>query len=64
VSNASFRYTHDAFTGPRHVAGAYTVNGLNQYVTAGSDSFTHDANGNLTYDGVNTYTVSGVSAPP
>jgi RHS repeat-associated protein len=56
VSNASFRYTHDAFTGPRHVAGAYTVNGLNQYVTAGGDSFTHDANGNLIYDGVNTYT--------
>jgi RHS repeat-associated protein len=33
----------------------YTTNGLNQYTGAGSDSFTYDANGNLTSDGENTY---------
>lgn len=34
----------------------YTVNGLNQYLSAGSASFTYDANGNLTSDGSVTLT--------
>ena len=33
----------------------YQTNGLNQYTTAGSASFTYDANGNLTSDGAKTY---------
>jgi len=35
---------------------AYTDNNLNQYASVGGTSFAYDANGNLTYDGVNTYT--------
>jgi RHS repeat-associated protein len=33
----------------------YAVNGLNQYTSAGPASFSYDANGNLTGDGVRTY---------
>lgn len=45
-----------AFTGDVNLSRAYSVNGLNQYKTAGSASFTYDANGNLTGDGTNIYT--------
>jgi RHS repeat-associated protein len=38
-------------------AGAYAANGLNQYTVApGLGGFSYDANGNLTGDGVRTYT--------
>lgn len=33
----------------------YTVNGLNQYLTAGPKTFTYDANGNLISDGSTSY---------
>lgn len=46
-SNDAYR-----FTGQINVARDYTVNGLNQYTLAGPASFTYDANGNLTSDGV------------
>lgn len=45
-----------AFTGYASVGRPYNVNGLNQYTTAGSATFTYDVNGNLTGDGTNTYT--------
>lgn len=45
-----------AFTGYTTLSRSYTTNGLNQYATAGSASFTYDANGNLTGDGTNSYT--------
>jgi uncharacterized protein RhaS with RHS repeats len=45
-----------AFTGDVNLSRAYSVNGLNQYKSAGSASFTYDANGNLTGDGINSYT--------
>jgi RHS repeat-associated protein len=41
-----------AFTGHATVDRTYAVNGLNQYTTAGPASFTYDANGNLTSDGL------------
>jgi RHS repeat-associated protein len=44
------------FTGDIDVARTYGVNGLNQYTSAGPATFSYDANGNLTGDGVNTYT--------
>lgn len=44
-----------AFNGYVSVSRPYAVNGLNQYATAGSASFTYDDNGNLTGDGTNTY---------
>ncbi|WP_157082619.1 RHS repeat-associated core domain-containing protein [Sphingomonas asaccharolytica] len=50
-SNDAYR-----FTGYVSVSRPYAVNGLNQYATAGSASFTYDDNGNLTGDGSNTYT--------
>jgi hypothetical protein len=33
----------------------YTVNGLNQYESAGPAVFSYDANGNLTNDGTNAF---------
>jgi RHS repeat-associated protein len=44
------------FSGEVDVARNYSVNGLNQYSAAGPAAFTYDANGNLTSDGVNSYT--------
>ena len=44
-----------AFTGVLNVNRPYTVNGLNQYTTAGTASFVNDANGNLTGDGTNSF---------
>ena len=44
-----------AWTAGVDVARTYTVNGLNQYVSAGPAAFTYDANGNLTSDGATTY---------
>ncbi|MGN6819655.1 MAG: RHS repeat-associated core domain-containing protein [Sphingomonas sp.] len=45
-----------AFANYVNSARSYTVNGLNQYTTAGIVSFLYDANGNLTSDGTSTYT--------
>jgi RHS repeat-associated protein len=45
-----------AWTGHVNVNRGYTVNGLNQYTTAGPATFGYDANGNLIADGTNTYT--------
>ena len=39
-----------------NVSRVYTVNGLNQYITAGPAAFQHDANGNLVSDGTRTFT--------
>ena len=39
------------FLGNYNVTRSYTVNGLNQYQTAGPAVFTYDPNGNLTSDG-------------
>lgn len=44
-----------AFTGHVSVDRNYTVNGLNQYLTAGPATFGYDANGNLTTDGSTTF---------
>jgi RHS repeat-associated protein len=54
---ASESRTNDAYawTGAVGVNRPYTVNGLNQYTSAGPASFTYDANGNLTGDGTWTY---------
>lgn len=49
-SNNSF-----IFNGLYNVNRNYVANGLNQYTTAGSASFTYDANGNLTSDGTTTF---------
>ncbi len=43
------------FTGAVAVNRNYAVNGLNQYTSAGSASFTYDANGNLASDGTYSY---------
>jgi len=44
------------FSGYTNVDRSYVSNGLNQYTSAGSASFTYDANGNLTSDGTTSYT--------
>ena len=50
--------SNDAYvwTGAYDVSRSYTVNGLNQYLTAGPAAFGYDANGNLTSDGSSTFT--------
>ncbi|MGP1352916.1 MAG: RHS repeat-associated core domain-containing protein, partial [Parasphingopyxis sp.] len=44
-----------SFTGYQNETQAYAANGLNQYTSVAGQAFTHDANGNLTSDGSNTY---------
>ena len=44
------------FTGYANANRAYTVNGLNQYGSAGGVSFGYDSNGNLTASGSTAYT--------
>lgn len=44
-----------AYTGSVNVNRNYISNGLNQYTSAGTASFTYDANGNLTSDGSNNF---------
>jgi RHS repeat-associated protein len=50
-SNSIFNYESDEL-----VVGSYAVNNMNEYTSAGGRAVTHDANGNLTSDGYNTYT--------
>ncbi len=49
--------TNGAYGWDGHVnaSRSYTANGLNQYTSAGSASFCHDANGNLTADGTSVF---------
>jgi RHS repeat-associated protein len=49
--------SNDAYvwTGAVNVNRNYTVNGLNQYVSAGPAVFSYDDNGNLTNDGTNAF---------
>jgi RHS repeat-associated protein len=49
-SNTSY-----AFVKPAAYTDAYASNGLNQYSSAGGVSVTHDARGNITWDGTKTY---------
>ena len=44
-----------AYTGRINGTRSYTPNGLNQYVSINSAAYCHDANGNLTFDGINVY---------
>ncbi len=50
IDNAQFRHVGNA-----NQSGAYAVNGLNQYTSAGGAVITHDANGNLTRNGATFY---------
>ena len=45
-----------AWSGAVNTSLSYTVNGLNQYVHVGANPYTYDPNGNLTGDGITTYT--------
>ena len=49
--------SNDAFVygGDVNVSRLYSVNGLNQYLSAGPASFSYDSNGNLTSDGSVNY---------
>jgi len=49
ISNNSYLYT-----GNQNIVGNYTVNGLNQYTSAGGKTFAYDNNSNLTSDGNGT----------
>jgi len=44
-----------SFTGLYNVTRPYVLNGLNEYKSAGTTTFTYDNNGNLTGDGTNAY---------
>ncbi len=45
-----------AWNGQANVDRPYAPDGLNRYGTVGSSTYSYDANGNLTGDGVNTFT--------
>lgn len=49
--------SNDAYSWNAHAVAdrTYAANGLNEYTAAGSASFCHDANGNLTADGSHVY---------
>ncbi len=49
-SNSGWEYTEQV-----QGTKAYAVNGLNQYTSAAGVAFAYDANGNLSFDGTNTY---------
>ncbi|KXK48156.1 hypothetical protein [Nitrosomonas europaea] len=51
-------WTNDSYqwTGYANGTKSYTANGLNQYTAAAGATLTHDTKGNLTGDGVWTYT--------
>lgn len=44
-----------AYSGHVDLSRSYTVNGLNQYLTAGAATFAYDANGNMTNDGSTSF---------
>lgn len=46
------------WTGAANVDRSYAVNGLNQYISAGSTAFGYDAKGNLTSSGSDSYSYS------
>ena len=55
---ASHSWNNDLYqwTGYTNGTRSYTANGLNQYTTAAGATISHDTNGNLSGDGVWTYT--------
>ena len=60
IPNQDLQYFYDAAgnrtkTVINGVTTLYTANSLNQYTTVGGVGQTYDADGNLTFDGVNTY---------
>jgi RHS repeat-associated protein len=54
VSRTASNYAY-AWTGAANIDRNYTVNGLNQYTSAGATSFGYDGRGNLTNSGGTTY---------
>jgi RHS repeat-associated protein len=50
LSNPAYTYT-----GITTASTSYTANGLNQYITVGTNSPAHDPNGNMTWDGCTLY---------
>jgi len=56
TSNSSFDYFP-----PTEELKTYTSNNLNQYSQVNAQSFTYDGNGNLTTDGLNTYTFNVIN---
>ena len=55
ISSESQSNDSYAWNGHVNLTRSYTVNGLNQYQSAGGAAFCHDANGNLTADGSSVY---------
>ena len=43
------------------VTTAYTTNNLNEYTSVGGVQYTYDADGNLIFDGTNTYTYNSLN---
>lgn len=60
IQDQDLTYEYDALgnrvrTIENGVTNLYVANNLNQYTSVGGTNFTYDADGNLTFDGVNTY---------
>lgn len=58
IASRTRNNTSYAWTGAANVDRNYSVNGLNQYASAGSTSFAYDAKGNLTNSGADSFSYS------
>ena len=61
ISNQDLTYNYDAVgdrtsTVINGVSTTYVANNLNQYTSVGGVTYQYDSDGNLTFDGVRTYT--------
>ncbi|HKX92211.1 MAG TPA: hypothetical protein VJM15_07285 [Sphingomicrobium sp.] len=48
-----------AFTAITSANKGYSINGLNQYTAVAGSTYSYDANGNLTHDGIRGYVYDG-----
>jgi RHS repeat-associated protein len=66
VPSQDLAYNYDAMSNRlttviNGVTTAYTTNNVNEYTSVGGVAETYDADGNLTYDGTNTYTYNSLN---
>ena len=66
IPNQDLAYSYDAMgnritTVINGVTTAYTTNDMNEYTSVGGVKYTYDADGNLTFDGVNTYSYNSLN---
>jgi RHS repeat-associated protein len=66
IPNQNLAYSYDAMgnrtvTVINGVTATYVTNNVNEYTSVGGTAYQYDANGNLLYDGTNTYTYNSLN---